>query len=257
LQATVHLRRQDGWRDYNLVLEISNPLSLSDGEKRVCEELNAFLVEHGKYSISTVINTIFPASLYVRHGATEVFRKYRTVAVSLRKHSDWAWGTYFERMTSRVDAKGKQINPLEYLLFKLRRQAKAMAPKRAAYEISLVEAFLDIPVYEAGTDKGYHMGGPCLSHLSFKLKTDRSLLLTAVYRSHYYIERALGNFYGLALLQDFVAKECSVKPAELVCLSTMAVVDTEKVRRSEVANMLDRCMQLSDPPPPRTETQHK
>jgi len=246
LQATAHLRQQDDWRDYNLVLEISHPMILSADEKKVVEEANRFLVCHDKHAISTVINTIFPASLCVRHGADGLLNRYREIFPLLKKHKDTQWGTYFGRMVSRTNQEGNDIKPLDYLIEKLRRQAEANAPKHAAYELSVVEPFLDMPLYDACTDKHYIMGGPCLTHVSFKLKGNRRLLLTAMYRSHYYIERALGNFYGLALLQDFVAHEAGVESAELVCLSTMAVLDHDKIAKGEVTNMLDKCTRLGE-----------
>src|SRR5260221_6525015 len=76
LQAAEHLRQQPDWRDYNLVLEVSDPLVLADHEKNISKQVNRFLVSHGKHSVSTVINTIFPASFYVRHGADELFARY-------------------------------------------------------------------------------------------------------------------------------------------------------------------------------------
>ncbi len=246
LQATHHLRQQDDWRDYNVVLEISRPIGLAVHEKGVSAEVNRFLVSHGKHSISTVINTVFPASFYVKHGKDELFKRYTEITPKLSNHEDTKWGTYFMRMAARTDPHGKEVRPLEYLIAKLSRQVKVVAPKQAVYEVSLLDPFLDIPVYDPGTDKGYHMGGPCLSHLSFKLKKGKSLLLTAIYRSHYYIERALANFYGLALLQDFVAREAGIETAELICHSTMAVLDAEGVKNTEVSKMLDTCMQIRE-----------
>ncbi|MGA2175577.1 MAG: hypothetical protein ABSH38_11410 [Verrucomicrobiota bacterium] len=244
LTATEHLRSQDEWRDYNVVLEITRPMSLSEVDKQISFEVNDFLVSNGKHSVSTIINTIFPASLYATHGASSLFERYRKITPMLEDHEDTKWGTYFMRMTTRTDNDGSEINPLEYLINKLRHQVAVRAPKRAVYELNLIEPFLDIPIYDPVTDKGFHMGGPCLSHLSFKLKGDKSLLLTALYRSHYYLERALGNFYGLAMLQDFVAHEAGIEAAEFVCHSTMAVLDKEGIGKRDVTNMLDKCLGL-------------
>jgi hypothetical protein len=242
LQATTHLRAQADWRDYNLALEISRPMSLSAAETKVHATVEKFLDANDKYSISTVINTIFPAALYKKYGAKGAFNKYRDeIAPKLKRHPDIKWGTYFMRMTSKINGKGEEINPLEYLIAKLRRAAKTSAPKRAVYELNLIEPFLDIPIYDGCLDKHYHMGGPCLSHLSFKLNNDKKLLLTALYRSHYYIERALGNLFGLAMLQDFVASESGTKTAELVCISTMAKLDTDGLKKRDVTAMLDQC----------------
>ena len=55
MKGLTHLENRDGWRDYNLVLEIAKPMSLSPGEKRIAIELGAFLDFHGKKPISTVL----------------------------------------------------------------------------------------------------------------------------------------------------------------------------------------------------------
>jgi hypothetical protein len=161
LTATEHLRRQDEWRDYNLVLEIAHPMRVSEIEMQISSEVNNFLVSKGKHSISTIINTIFPASLYKLHGASGLFERYREITPRLEDHEDTNWGTYFMRMTSRTDHHGTEIRPLEYLIEKLRGEVAGRAPKRAAYELNVVEPFLDIPIYDPATDKGFHMGGPC------------------------------------------------------------------------------------------------
>jgi thymidylate synthase len=65
----------------------------------------------------------------------------------------------------------------------------------------------------------------CLSHLSFKMVGPNRLDLTAMYRSHYYGERALGNLVGLSQLLNFVARESGTEPGTLSCLSTHALID--------------------------------
>jgi hypothetical protein len=247
LQAVQHLRVKTDWRDYNLVLEIKEPLSLPPNEKRISEEVNHFLIDHKKQPLSTVINTIFPASLYAKKGSSNIFKEYTAIREDMRSHPQRRWGTYFLRMIHKVDPSGKEkpVNPLENLIDKLKKEIKTRAPKRARYELNLIDVFADIPIYDSVIDKGHSMGGPCLSHLSFKLKEDRTLLLTALYRSHYYIERALGNFFGLALLQDFVAREAGLKTGALVCHSTMAVLDKDKIGKTAVKKLIDDCQKLS------------
>jgi len=221
-----HLQEQDGWRDYNLILEIENPLAMPAEERRIAEELGVFLEAHGKKPISTVINTIFPAALYKGSNAETLFKEYMEVAPMIRCHPDnRKWGTYFMRLASRTSGEGKEIRPLEELIKRLRRQTNTRSPKRAWYELNMIDQFSELPIYDNLSDPSIMMGGPCLSHLSFKLRADKSLILTAFYRSHYYIERTLGNLYGLALLQEFVAKEAGLKTAELVCHSSMAQID--------------------------------
>ena len=73
--------------------------------------------------------------------------------------------------------------------------------------------------------RSYQIGGPCLSHVSFKIDRNDVLRLTAFYRSHWYIERALGNLIGLARLQCFVAGAAGAKVGPLTIIAAEAVLD--------------------------------
>jgi hypothetical protein len=150
-------------------------------------------------------------------------------------------------MAARTNCKGEEVRPLERLIARLRRQSKVRSPKQAWYELNLTEPCLEIPIYDNLNDPRWMMGGPCLSHLSFKLKDRESLILTAFYRSHYYLERTLGNLYGLALLQEFVAKEAGLKAAELVCHSSMAQIDFNSFGKGKVRALIEKCKNLSKP----------
>jgi hypothetical protein len=227
LQATQHLQRFDDWRDYTVILEITAPMQLPDEDKKVYEIVDSFLADKASIRISTVINTIFPATLFARHGADGVFKEYPRLWPKIKKHVRCQqWGTYADRIIQGSGSEAGVSGPLKTLIEKLRKQLKSPSPKRGAYEIGTLEYVTDIAVYRGSTDSRRIMGGPCLSHLSFKLTGDRRLMLTALYRSHYYIYRALGNLYALAWLQHFVAREVGIETASLVCHSTMARLDT-------------------------------
>lgn len=130
----------------------------------------------------------------------------------------------------------------------MKRQRETPHPMRAVYEIPLVEnddLLTDIPIYSAAADSRRIRGGPCLSHLSFKLLPDR-VTLTAIYRYHYYVQRALGNLLGLAQLLVFVAAEVGVEVGQLVCHSTYAALDMDAGwSRAEVRRLIDECKQVS------------
>ena len=227
LAAVQHLQACNEWRDYTVVLEIARPMLLPPADKNVYRIVDSFLAERAAIRLSTVINTIFPATLYKRCGGDSLFEEYRRVLPRLKKHERFqSWGTYAGRLTACTNAAGETFNPLSDLIEKLRDQLANRSHMRAAYEINTLDFVTDIPLYRAETDRNRTMSGPCLSHLSFKLKADRTLMLTALYRSHYYIHRALGNLYGLAWLQFFVASQLKIQMAELVCHSTMATLDT-------------------------------
>jgi hypothetical protein len=254
LDAATHLQTQVEQRDYNLVLEIANPMSLPPEEKLIYTTVNTFLTKHKKQTLNSVVNTIFPAGFYARYGADKVISNYGEIARKINGHPDnRRWGTYAYRiMTKRKDTKNQEFVPLQVIIDKLRSQLKNTSTLRAAYELNLIEPMIDIPIYEADTDRDNTIGGPCLSHLSFKLKHDHRLMLTAFYRSHYYLQRALGNLFGLAWLQDFVAHQAGVKSAELVCISSMGIVEHDKSwGQPEIAALLKRCRKLAGAPEPR------
>ena len=101
----------------------------------------------------------------------------------------------------------------------------------------------DLAVYDDDADRGSRMGGPCLSHLSFKFIDDH-VELTAIYRSHYYIQRTYGNLIGLARLLSFVADQVGVPPGPLVCHSTMAMMECGRDwgwLKNEVSPLVARC----------------
>lgn len=254
LQACDYLLAQnaDDWRAYNVILEIANPLALPREDSAVVTVLDQFLVERGGLPISTVVNTIFPAQLYMRHGAASLHERYMTeIYPQVKRHPDWQWGTYAERMFSRTACDGTEIKPLQDLLTKLKGQLASSGPTRAAYELGTVEPFLDLPIYDPARDRHRPIGGPCLSHVSVKLTKDQRVMLTGFYRSHFYVQRALGNLLGLAHLQHFIAKEAGVESGPLICHSSMAqlelkpkkknATDQEKWGKPAVVDLIARC----------------
>lgn len=245
LQACAFLLDQPEWRAYTIVLEIADPLALPARDRAVHDVVDGFLRRKGGLPISTVVNTIFPAQLYERHGSAGVYERYPALHPKIQCHDDARnWGTYAMRMIERTDHKGRTIHPLRDLVTKIDRQAKLSGGKRAAYELSTVDLFTDIPIYDPGRDRAPILGGPCLSHVSVKLTPKHAALLTGVYRSHYYVQRALGNFFGLAHLQNFVAKEAGIEVGPLVIHSTMAQLDTlpNHWGTADVRKLIEQCL---------------
>lgn len=220
MKAAEHLLlRCDQHIDYNLVLEIQRPAFGTPVSRQQEQLMDQFLIRHGMYPLNTVAETIFPGWEYVKNGAKGVFEIYPDEIYPKVKSQ---WGTYAYRLVRRQAAGGKIINPLEQCIEKLVNEREQPGPKRACYEIGVCEGAHDIPLYDTATDLKRRLGGPCLSHLSFKLGLKGELYLTAMYRSHYYVERVLGNLLGLARLQSFVAKEAGLEVGPLTVLSTYA-----------------------------------
>lgn len=242
--AAQYLVKQPSHRSTRIILEIANPIALTDNDRAVYNLVNQFLINHGGLPVNTVANTIFPWGLYKRHGAPEFYRQYLETFPRIQKDCDARpWGTYFHRMIYRKSPTGQEINPLEYLVDKLNKRLK----NRAAYELNPTDPFLDIATYDAAYDKHHPLGGPCLSHISFSLTVDRKLELTALYRSHYYIQRALGNLFGLAQLLHFVTLETGLSMGSLTCISNTAQLDKDGWKSREVEALLDECATVVKP----------
>jgi hypothetical protein len=246
LQAVDYVFRQKT-ACYNIVLGIENPDQLSAADFQVQEQVDRFFKRHGAIPISTVATTIFPASEYLHGGPSEVFDEFPKTIEKARE----GWGTYAMRMLVRsLQRAGGEapVSPLEQLIRKMKRQRET-GKMRAVYEISLVEnddLLTDIPIYKAVTDSRLIRGGPCLSHLSFKLMPEGKVTLTAMYRYHYYIQRALGNLLGLAQLLAFVAHEVGVGVGPLICHSTYAVLDAEGGwSQRDVGQLIAGCKQIA------------
>jgi len=236
--------REDDWRAYNVILEIAEPLALPANERAVVAVLDRFLVDHGGLPFNTVVNTIFPAQLYQRHGAAGVYDRYLSeVYPKIKDHPDCSWGTYAQRILCRTDAAGTTIHPLRDLIKKLKVQLGMKGANRAVYELGIIDPFFDIPLYDPGADRTRPLGGPCLSHLTFKLGPDRRLYLTALYRSHWYVQRALGNLFRLAHLQHFVAQETDLELGPLVCISSVAQLEVQpkKWGKDAVKELISNC----------------
>lgn len=207
----------------NLILTIESP-AVGGSNAAV----NDFLASKGKFSMHTVAETIFPGSEYRRRGLQGVLDFYpEKVYPAIEKHPAISWGTYAYRLVRRRDASGNHINPLKQLIEKMKSEIEMRGPKKSCYEIGVAEGEHDMPLYSPAQDRKRRMGGPCLSHLSFKL-FQKAVHLTALYRSHDYSYKVQGNLLGLAGLQCCVAREVGRSIGSLTVHSSYAYLDGSK-----------------------------
>ncbi len=134
-------------------------------------------------------------------------------------------------------------NPQADLVAKMKQHVHGdQSTFRNVYELTISDPVLDVLIYDPERDAGPVMNRQCLSFLSFKLDRENRLMLTVLYRNHYYIERLLGNLIGLARLMAFVGQEADVPVGSLTVISTHAEIDTPKSsRRSDVNKHLAEC----------------
>lgn len=228
-EAVRHVDAAPGHEAYNVVIDIADPVVGAIIANPAIAAVNAFLTARAK-PIETVANTIFPASLYLRHGAPAFFKVFSTrVLPKVRRSRRWS-GYYFERMIDYPVAAGLPPNQLWDIVGRMRDDG---VRARNKFELSLFDPMRDV-------DNSPY-GGQCLSFLSFKIipGPTRRVTLTAQYRNHFYIEKLLGNLIGLGRLMGFVARETGMAVGPLTVLSTHAEIDQPaKAKREEIKALL-------------------
>jgi hypothetical protein len=224
LKAAGHLAAIRTHEDFDVFLGISDPIALSAEDAAIIKMVDAFLVAHGGYPVNTVAETIFPLEEYIRNGVAGVFENYprKIAAIHKARPKEAKWGCYALRILRQVDRNGVTFNPLEKVLDKIKKHGRYRASNELGLGLPLAE---DIPIYDPALDRNQYFGGmPCLSHVSIKVH-DGLVRLNATYRSHYYVQRLLGNLIGLGRLQYFIARETGLKVGQLTINSTFAHLD--------------------------------
>jgi hypothetical protein len=248
LAAAQYLLACHGHEQHNLIVEVAQPTQHSPQDRRIRGRIDDFLRNHDAQPLATVAETIFPAAEYRSGGSLGVYETYPNEIYPAIKQPN-EWGRYAHRLLRRSGPDGTEINPLKIVVEKLQSQLTNGQRMRCCYELSVSEGALDLPLYDGTTDSRRVRGGPCLSHISLKIGRNNYLYLTALYRSHYYIERALGNLLGLAALQAFVCEQVGLVPGPLVCVSTFAQVDTERWNLSAVRQLISDLRELANSNP--------
>jgi thymidylate synthase len=229
LEAVRQVDAEPGHEAHNVMIDVADPTAAATLAHPVVASVDEFLKVRGK-PVETIANTIFPQALYERHGHPAFIEKFHArVLEKVRNNKRWS-GYYFERMTKLPMVGGGTLDQLSREIERMRETASLNK-----HEITLFDPERDV------TDANY--GGQCLSFLSFHLLpgSPRTVLLTAQYRNHYYIEKLLGNLIGLGRLMAFVAREIGAKVGSLTVLSTHAQIDTSKANREEIKALLDKC----------------
>lgn len=202
----------------NLIIHAERP---DDFDEAVLRTYNPRRFSTGQQSARDVANTIFPASARF-HGAPldEFCAHYTEVYERGGKRAPHAWGTYFQRLISFGHGKKNQLKRAVDGL------TQWQIRPRAAFVLHLSSAELDKPRPQ---------GAPCWQYAQFIRNADTTLSLTAVYRSHDYFEKALGNFAGLRRLLLFVCHRAGLNLGTLTCVSAFA---TAGKKREHMIKML-------------------
>ena len=243
--AATYLATCPKHQDFDVFLNVEKPTVFTAADRKVYDLVDHMLRTKGGSAIETVAETIFPMSDYRRNKAEGVYKMYPERMQRIRSvRADRRWGTYALRLLEpRLDAKGRRYVPLQAMVEKVKKHCKY----KAAHELNLGPFEDDVEVYDPSKDRLRQYGGPCLSHLSFKVD-DGLIRLNATYRSHFYIQRLLGNLIGLGRMQVFIAKEADLEVGPLTINSTFARLDTGggngeggKWGEQDIAKLLTDC----------------
>lgn len=215
-RATIH----DAWRAcandllvvnscLNLVVHITEPSTLLQHEIR---RLDPRSVDSRAKSVFDVAATIFPRPTSRRNLAPDDFAEYYLPIYLRLKRRRSGWGFYFERLVCFGPSHAPQLT----------RVIDGLSGWGRNHHGAFVIHFSS-----ADTDRPRRRGGPCLQYV--QLTPDAAKLsLTAVYRSHDYFHKALGNFLGLSRLLSYVCNHTGHEVGTLTCLSTYAFIGTSR-----------------------------
>jgi thymidylate synthase len=172
--------------------------------------------------LSVVAKVLFPSSPQkINETREEYYSRWKAMLSRSRKsralHSSWG-STYFERLLS-LDGSDNQIERMIHALTTWQRKEAALV------------AHLSAPA----KDHLKPIGSPCLQFIEILWGANNVIDLTAVYRNHDYLNKALGNFLGLARLLLFIAKESNKKPGRIVCHSVHAYCESAPKLRKLLA----------------------
>lgn len=226
----------------------------SEDDAAVRGRLDTLLLHRERGSVETVANTIFPAALYPSHlqtGAAE--HLYRMYELSMRMHrrrDPRDRETYFNRFVA-FPTKDGPFNQLAYVIQRLEKQMTVRSPNSSAYEMGVSDPVADgemadeeLRVQSPLTDRNFY-GFPCLSHVSLTLERPK-LHLTAIYRNQTFVERAYGNYVGLAALLRFICAEAGCEPGEVQCTATHASAEYNEHGKTRVIRLSDDVTALLD-----------
>ena len=267
LQAASYLAKHGD--TFGLMLHIESPALFTKTDNAIISEVDAFLRQYKAFPISTVANTIFPSSLDDPDDRQQLYARYRRLYPKI-KAAVPDWGRYFDRMTrwkperptkskSTDASQPDNINQLEDLIENLLKYGPAGDKDDVAnmYEMTL---------FNPEKDRKKYYGRQCLSFIELKPEFDDGvgrLHMMAVYRSHFYMSKTLGNLIGLSKLQQFIAREAKTAVGTLTIQSTHATLDggdrnekrcTQSWGVTAAKALVKRCEVLASPAQASEET---
>lgn len=225
VRAARFLLTQPRYEILNLLAEITPVEAENSAVIRRLDNILAGLPRQP--SVRTVANTIFPQRVWESSSDRKVFFDRHEEHIFTQLRGVDPRGRYFQRLIRWPSWRhGQPVNQLEGAIQKIRRELRSAQTVRNSYEIAVSCSDLELRTYDPDQDQLPRYGFPCLSHISLSISRDhRTLSLTALYRNHYFVQRALGNYIGLVDLLRFLAGETGLDVGTVGCLSSHAQIE--------------------------------
>ncbi len=209
---------------YNLMVKIIHPLNFDQNQ------LDEIVVPNhlSQAAIQDVINTLFPYKFFNRNNHLPIEQFYDLHETLYYKgkriHSKnrTRWGNYFLRFT-RFGA--NRENQLQNIITQINNRPNKQS---ACYTMHTSSVDCD--------SNTRIIGSPCLQYVQFAQVEDR-INLTAIYRNHDFLKKALGNYIGLSRLLEFVCLKTGSQCGSVTCHSIHFYLD-QKTRVRDCINGL-------------------
>lgn len=242
LEAILFLEAQHKNEAFNLAVRIDDPTSELPHQRRIIEDYLEKHVEKWQQDhIQMVAQTIFPKGLlhmYCReprdpNQRQQLYNQYMKNKEIIRAENPK--GTYFQRLIwwPWWDTPGEnRINQIENIIRKINEGKASRVVHELAMENPSNKDIEGAILYNPNRDRKCirYMSFPCLSYISIKPesveKKKGKIHMTAIYRNHYFISRAYGNYIGLGWLLNFISDATGRKPGELLCISSLAQLES-------------------------------
>lgn len=215
------LQHGDG---FNLLVEIRNPFSYTQAQ--MDEITRSGVITAVK--VSDVVNTIFPAKLHQRNPLmtnAQFYDRHEQIYLKgkrIHRKNRSRWGNYFLRFTIFGCKRKNQLQPI---IDGINKRANN---QKACYIMHVSSIDLD--------NNTRVIGNPCLQYVQFGVYNN-ALHLSAVYRNHDFLTKALGNYIGLSKLLDFVCSKTSLRMGTVTVQSLHYELKRKRVVKSCLNNL--------------------
>jgi hypothetical protein len=202
---------------------VVNIEDLADGETieddSIRSKLDEALETNGNFSVATVANTIFPASLRKRDESRQAFfARYLRVWPRINAIKQNRRGTYFQRLIAYPQPGAGAFNQLDFVISAYSGGTR----RRSALQCAILAPSVDL---NATPFQGF----PCMQQVAFMPEGNKGLRISALYPMHYLWARAYGNYLGLLSLGRFMAAEMRLELTALTCVALVAKLDEPKL----------------------------